>query len=80
MTAVVLVAGLVALALGGCLATRRASLTAGLTLQAAGASAVGVAGFWALAAGAELGAGFSSTLEPRLGVDGLSGLFLGTVG
>jgi hydrogenase-4 component B len=41
---------------------------------------VGVAGFWALGSGDTLGTGFASTFDPRLGVDGLSGLFLGTLG
>ncbi len=49
-------------------------------MQAAGAAGVGVAGFWALASGDTLGAGFTSSFDPRFGVDGLSGLFLGTLG
>ena len=40
----------------------------------------GVGGFWALAADDALGAAFTSAFEPRLGVDGLSGFFLGTLG
>ena len=49
-------------------------------MQAAGAAGVGVAGFWALGTGTTLGAGFASAFDPRFGVDGLSGLFLGTLG
>jgi hydrogenase-4 component B len=41
---------------------------------------VGVAGFWALGSGETAGAIFTSSFDPRLGVDGLSGLFLGTLG
>jgi hydrogenase-4 component B len=42
--------------------------------------AVGVAGFAALLGGDLLGASFTSELEPRVGVDPLTGLFLGTLG
>jgi hydrogenase-4 component B len=80
LTGVLLVAGLGAIALGGALAARRPSFTAGLALQAAGAAAVAVAGFWTLGTGSELGAEFASSFSPRFGVDGLSGLFLGTLG
>ena len=77
---VVLVAGLVALGLGGVIAVLRRSLATGLRLQSAGALAVGIAGFWALADGGTWGASFTSTLTPHFGVDGLTGLFLGTLG
>ena len=80
MIGAMLVAALGAIALGGAVGARRRSFGAGLLLQAAGAAGVGVAGFWALGSGATLGAGFSSSLDPRFGVDGLSGLFLGTLG
>jgi hydrogenase-4 component B len=76
----VLVAGLGAIALGGILAATRATFPTGLGLQAAGAVGVAVAGFWVLATGDELGAAFTSAFDPRIGVDGLSGLFLGTLG
>jgi hydrogenase-4 component B len=76
----VLVAGLGAIALGGVLATARATFVAGLVLQAIGAIGVAVAGFWVLAAGDVLGAAYTSAFDPRVGVDGLSGLFLGTLG
>jgi hydrogenase-4 component B len=49
-------------------------------LQAIGAIGVAVAGFWVLAAGDVLGAAYTSAFDPRVGVDGLSGLFLGTLG
>ncbi len=80
MIGAVLVAGLGAIALGGILAATRATFLTGLGLQAAGAVAVAVAGFSVLATGDELGAVFTSAFEPRIGVDGLSGLFLGTLG
>jgi hydrogenase-4 component B len=76
----VLVVGLSAIALGGVLSAARAAFRAGLGLQAAGAVAVAVAGFSVLAAGDVLGASFTSAFDPRFGVDGLSGLFLGTLG
>ena len=45
-----------------------------------GRLSVAVAGFWVLAAGDVLGAAFTSAFDPRVGVDGLSGLFLGALG
>jgi hydrogenase-4 component B len=78
--AALLVAGLGAVALGGVLAAARRTFRPGLALQAAGAAAIGVAGFWSLAADVALGAAFTSAFDPQLGVDGLSGLFLGTLG
>ncbi|MGZ4239894.1 MAG: proton-conducting transporter transmembrane domain-containing protein [Solirubrobacteraceae bacterium] len=80
MTGVLLVAGLAAIALGGMLAAARRTFAAGIWLQAAGAAAVGVAGFWLLGADATLGEGFTSAFDPRYGLDGLSGLFMGTLG
>ena len=80
MIGALLVAALAAVALGGAMGIRRRGFEAGLLLQAAGAAGVGVAGFWALGSGTALGSGFSSSLDPRFGVDGLSGLFLGTLG
>jgi hydrogenase-4 component B len=74
------VAGLGAIVLGGALVAARSTFLAGLVLQAAGAAGVAVAGFWVLAAGDAAGSGFTSAFEPRVGVDGLSGLFLGTLG
>ena len=80
MTGVILAVALGAIALGGVLAAGRTTFRAGIGLQAAGAIGLAVAGFWALAAGDEHGAAFTSAFDPRLGVDGLSGLFLGTLG
>ena len=76
----VLLAGLSAIALGGIVAVSRTRFTLGLALQAAGATAVGAAGFWALAADDAFGAEFSNRFALGFGVDGLSGLFLGTLG
>ena len=41
---------------------------------------MGVAGFWFLVSGRSAGLGFTSQFTPRLGVDPLSGFFLGTLG
>jgi hydrogenase-4 component B len=75
-----LVAALGSIALGAALCVRRATFAAGLAVQAAGAAVLGVAGFWTLVSGTDLGADFSSVLEPHVGVDSLTGLFLGTLG
>ena len=80
MTGPILVLGLGAVALGGALCAARRAFAAGLVVQAAGAALVAVSGFWALAAGDVLGAPFTSAFVPRVGVDGLSTLFLGTLG
>ncbi len=81
MIGVLLVAALTAIALGGALAFARAdAFQAGLLVQAAGAAGVSLAGFWTLGSGSGLGADFASSFDPRFGVDGLSGLFLGTLG
>src|SRR5580765_1859441 len=75
-----LVAGLSLVGLGSVLAARRSSFDAGLVVQAVGAAVVAFAGFWVLGSGVSLGEGFTSAFLPRLGVDGLSGFFLGTLG
>ena len=80
MTGVLLVAALAAIAAGGLLGAGRRLLRPGCQTQAAGAAALAVAGFWACASGGTLGAPFTSGFTPRVGVDGLSGLFLGTLG
>jgi hydrogenase-4 component B len=80
VTGLLLVAGLGAIAIGGALGVSGRTFSAGLSLQAAGAVGVSVAGFWVLGSQAVLGAAFSSSFVPRLGVDGLSGLFLGILG
>ncbi len=80
MTSAALVAGLSAIALGGVTAGWRATFRAGLVLQAMGAAGLALAGFWAVGAGVDAGSRFTSALDPRFGIDGLSGLFLGTLG
>ena len=80
MIGALLVAALGAVAIGAILALGRRALEPGLWIQAAGAAGVGVAGFWVLASGDTLGMEFTSSFDLRLGVDGLSGLFLGTLG
>ncbi len=77
---VVLLAGLAALGAGAVAAVAPGALATGLRLQSAGALALGIAGFWALADGGSWGASFTSVLTPHFGVDGLTGLFLGTLG
>jgi hydrogenase-4 component B len=72
--------GLSAIALGGALSVSRRTFSAGLWLQATGAAGVSIAGFWALGSQTVLGDPFTSSFVPRLGVDGLSGLFLGILG
>jgi hydrogenase-4 component B len=76
----VLLAGFTAVVVGGTFSLVSTRFVAGLRLQSAGAFAIGVAGFWALADGGTWGASFTSELTPRVGVDGLTGLFLGTLG
>ena len=80
MTGALLVAALGAIGLGAVVAARPAGFAGGIALQATGAGALALIGFWTLATGASFGAAFSSSFDPRFGVDGLSGLFLGTVG
>lgn len=80
MTGALLTVGLSAIAAGGALCLRREAFAVGLCVQAIGAAAVAVGGFWALGSGDVLGAEFASSFAIRLGVDGLSALFLGTLG
>jgi len=80
VTGALLVAGLSAIALGGALGVWRRAFSAGLHVQAAGAAAVAVAGFWALGSQSVVGDAFASSFGPRFGVDGLSGFFLGILG
>jgi hydrogenase-4 component B len=78
--AAVLIAGLALVAGGGALCAGRGTLRLGLAVQAAGAALLALGGFAALGSVEELGAAFTSELEPRLGVDRLTGFFLGTLG
>ena len=80
MNGVLLIAGVSLVALGSLLAGARRGFSAGLLAQAAGAAAIACAGFWVLGSGDVLGEGFTSSFSPRLGVDGLSAFFLGTLG
>jgi hydrogenase-4 component B len=80
VTGMVLAVSLALIGLGGVLCAARPSWVTGLVLQAAGAGGVGLAGFWVLATGDTLGAPFTDAWYPRIGVDGLTGLFLGTLG
>ncbi len=74
---VLVAAALLGLGIAACAVTSARVALAG---QAAGAALLGVAGFWALAAGTTAGSGFSGGFEPRLGVDGLTAFFLGMLG
>jgi hydrogenase-4 component B len=80
VTGAVLVAGAALVGAGGALAVLRRGLRTGIGAQALGCVLLAVAGFWALLDGAELGPGFTSSFEPRVGVDGLSAFFLGVLG
>jgi hydrogenase-4 component B len=80
MTEMVLGLSLATIGLGGVLGVGRRSWVTGVVLQAAGATGLGLAGFWVLATGHTLGAPFTDAWYPRVGVDGLTGLFLGTLG
>jgi hydrogenase-4 component B len=80
VTGALLVAGLSAIALGGVLGSSRQAFSIGLHVQAIGATAVAVAGFWALGAQSLSGGVFTSSFAPRFGIDGLTGLFLGILG
>lgn len=80
MISALLFAGLGAVALGGAVSAFRSGFSVGLSLQAAGAAALGVAGFALLWSGDAMGAGFTDSVVPRLGGDGLTGFFLGVLG
>jgi hydrogenase-4 component B len=82
----VLLGGVCAIAAGGALCSHRRTMAPGLTLQAAGAAALGAGGFLVLFTSATLGSGFSHGLpgggipRPLVGVDGLSAVFLAALG
>jgi hydrogenase-4 component B len=80
VTQALLVAGLGAIGLGGVLVAWPRTFLSGIALQAAGAAAVTVGGFWLLGAGDSVGSGFTSGFEPSFGVDPLSAFFLATLG
>jgi hydrogenase-4 component B len=73
-------AGVAAVGAGGLLAIPRRSFTAGVAAQAAGCLVLAVGGFWALVGDAAAGEPFTSAFTPRVGADGLTGLFLGVLG
>jgi hydrogenase-4 component B len=68
-------AGATTLGLGGLLSAC-GRLRAGLVVQCAGMTLLGVAGVAVLTGGEVLGAAFRSTIAPALGLDPLSGFFL----
>jgi hydrogenase-4 component B len=72
--------GVVATGVGGALTVARWSFAVGLATQAAGCAVFAIGGFWALAVDGSAGSAFSSAFDPRVGVDGLTGLFLGVLG
>jgi hydrogenase-4 component B len=65
---------------GGGLTTVRSAFTRGLAVQAAGCAVFAAGGLWALFDDTTAGGSFTSAFDPRVGVDGLSGLFLGILG
>ncbi len=55
------------------------TLTAAPVLQAAGIALLGIGGALVLFGAPDIGAPFRGSLEPRLGIDGLTGFFLATL-
>jgi hydrogenase-4 component B len=80
LTVWLVAAGAGLLGLGTAGAAMRSTFSSAVVAQAAGAALLAVAGFWMLGAGTAAGAAFTNAFEPRLGIDGLSAFFLGTVG
>ena len=80
MTSGVLVAAAALVGVGAVGASSRSTFRAGLATQAAGATVVGVFGFWALATGKSVGLPFTSSFVLSFGVDGLTAFFLGVLG
>ena len=70
--------GLVAAGTAG--AAGRTTFRLGIAAQSAGLALAGIAGAWTLAAQSAVGASFSSALDVRFGVDGLTAFFLMTLG
>lgn len=69
-------AGAALLAAGTLAPALRSGAAAGLALQGLGAGVLGAAGGLVLFGDPALGTGFADGLQPRFGVDGLSGFFL----
>jgi hydrogenase-4 component B len=74
------VAGVAAVGVGGVLTSVRRTFSAGVAIQAVGCALFAVGGLWALAVDGAAGSGFSSAFDPRVGIDGLTGVFLGVLG
>jgi hydrogenase-4 component B len=79
VTGPLLLAGAAAVAAGGLFAVVPSTFRRALALQALGSLLLAGAGLAALWSD-PVGSAFTSTLEPHLGVDALSGLFLATLG
>jgi hydrogenase-4 component B len=77
---VLVIAGASAVAAGGLLCALPRGLRAGLLTQAAGCALLAAGGLWALLSDETAGETFTSSFTPRLGVDALSGFFLGVLG
>ncbi len=73
---VLVLAGVLAIAVGALSAGLSRSPRAGLMAQSVGMMLLGAAGVWVLASEHAVGAGFRSGVRPAFGVDGLSGFFL----
>lgn len=80
MTAALVLAGLAAVAAGAGLTTARRAFAAGLVVQAIGCVLFAGGGLWALAGDHASGAEFASAFDPRVGLDAMTGLFLGVLG
>ena len=76
MNTVVCVAGALLLLAGAGVAAATRAVGAGMYVQAAGATLIGLAGGLVLWSGDAIGSGFRSSLDPALGVDRLSAVFL----
>jgi hydrogenase-4 component B len=78
--AALVLAGVTAVGVGGLIVIARRWFAVGLALQAAGCLLFAVGGLWALVADETAGRPFTSAFDPQVGVDALSGLFLGVLG
>ncbi|HEV7132104.1 MAG TPA: proton-conducting transporter membrane subunit [Gaiellaceae bacterium] len=80
MSSALLLVAFAVVAVGAVGAGVRAAFRLGLRTQAVGVLLIGVAGTWMFAAQTSSGSAFSSTLDVRFGVDGLTAFFLATLG
>ncbi len=78
--AVLVLTGAALVGAGGLITIPGRTFTVGLVVQVLGCVLLGAGGLWALVTGGEAGSAFTSAFDPRIGVDGLSGLFLGVLG